>query len=143
MKENIIVECRCHWKIMILPSIVALLFLFLAITQFVSQSIGPGFVLLVFSLLGLLSAIIRRKTTKLILTENTVVGKVGLVRTIKQTSPIGKVQDVSVRSGLLGKIFHYATITVNTAGSGTTEYIYKDVTNAEVFQQEFLKRSIV
>ncbi len=56
-------------------------------------------------------------TSELAITNKRIVGKVGLIRTHSITSPLNKIQNVTVASGLFGKIFGYGGLKIETAGS--------------------------
>lgn len=89
-------------------------------------------------------------TTELALTNRNVIGKCGLIRTESLASPLNKVQNVSVSSGLLGKIFKYGTVAVETAGASKAiqfrcikdaEGFKKAVINQmDVFEEEKMKQ---
>lgn len=60
---------------------------------------------------------IRFLTTELTLTNKKVIGKVGFIRTHSLSAALNRIQNVSVSSGLMGKIFKYGTVKIETAGS--------------------------
>ena len=61
-------------------------------------------------------------TSELAVTNKNVIGKIGLIRTASLSSPLNKVQNVGVSSGLLGKIFKYGTVSIETAGSKAVSF---------------------
>ena len=138
--EKVLVECKTHW----MRSLVPLLFLFLFSAGaiyflFCGQFTDFG-IMMVPVLFCAVVVLIQQKTSYLRMTETAIIGKVGLIRTKKMASPISKVNDVSVHSGLLGKIFGYSTVYISTAGSVGSEYVFKYVRHGKVLQQEFLKK---
>lgn len=56
-------------------------------------------------------------TTKLIITNKKVNGKMDLINTNELDSPLNKINGVQVRQGLFGKIFNYGTISITTAST--------------------------
>ena len=64
-----------------------------------------------------------------------VIGKVGLINTKVLNSPLNKINNVSVESGLWGKIFGYGTVHVDTA-SGS--YDFKYIARADNFRSNLL-----
>ena len=60
-------------------------------------------------------------TTELGFTDKNVIGKSGFISSKAMSSSLDKVQNVSVKSGLFGKIFNYGDVTVTTA-SGTYKF---------------------
>ncbi len=51
----------------------------------------------------------------LAVTNKRLVGKYGIVKTEAMDSPLNKVQNITVKSGLGGKIFNYGTVEITTA----------------------------
>ncbi|MCR5532221.1 MAG: PH domain-containing protein [Lachnospiraceae bacterium] len=105
--EEIVLEAKVHWACLIMPIICSLF---------------------IIGIPSLISRLIAMKTTELSLSNKRLVGKYGLINTKQMDSPLNKINSVSVASGLFGKIFGYATITVNTA---STIYDFKYIANAE------------
>ena len=110
--ENVIFEAKVHWATLIVPSILTL----------VTYGIG---------LIWLIPTIIRLFTTEISLSNKRLVGKVGLINTKSMDSPLNKINSVSVESKLLGKIFGYGTVIVNTA---STTYYFKNILGANDFK---------
>lgn len=136
-KTKPIVICRKHWTAYIVPGVFfGFLFVGGVITLFSGDSDGLLAMAWSAALFGISFLLIH--SNYLALHEDSVVGKVGFIKTVKMVSPISKVQDVSVRSGLFGKIFGYSTITVSTAGTAGTEYIFPRVAKAGEFQQKYI-----
>lgn len=140
MQEKTIVKCTPHWFSFAVPGAFCIFFLIISLNFLVSAEIGP-FILSLIIAGAFVLAVLGRKTSSLILTDNAVIGKVGIIKTKKLTSPLSKVQDVSVSSGFLGKIFKYSTVCVSTAGSSGNEYEFKHMKNGELFQSKFLELS--
>lgn len=67
-------------------------------------------------------ALIRMLTTELVLTNKRLYGKTGFINTKRMDSPINKLNNITVLSGLWGKIFGYGTLHVTTS-SGSYKYI--------------------
>lgn len=62
------------------------------------------------------------KTTKLIITDKTISGKSGLLKSASLDSPINKITSIKVEQGLFGKLFNYGNLYINTpAGFYTFE----------------------
>lgn len=138
--EKILVECKTHWMRSIVPILLLLLSLFGAVSFLISGQFTDFGIMLVPVLICALVILIQQKTSYLRMTETAIIGKVGLIWTKKMASPISKINDVSVHSGLLGKIFGYSTVHISTAGSVGAEYIFKYVRGGKAFQQEFLSK---
>lgn len=114
--EQIVLEAKVHWATLIIPGLLILCY-------------GIG-------LIWFIPRLIRLLTTELSLSNKRLVGKYGLINTKQMDSPLNKINSISVESGLLGKIFGYATITVNTS---STVYIFKNISQAENFKHTVLE----
>lgn len=137
-KKPALVVCRRHWIAYVLPGMIfGLLFIGGIIGLFMDGSDGLIAIIAALVLFGICYLVLH--SNYLALREDAIVGKVGLIKTVKMMSPISKVQDVSVRSGLFGKIFGYSTVTVSTAGTAGTEYVFTKVANADEFQEKWIE----
>lgn len=82
--------------------------------------------------------IIKFITTKLVITNTRVRGKVGLINTNELDSPLNKINGIQIKQGLFGKIFNYGTISITTASTSFEfEYIekpneFKNILNAQI-----------
>lgn len=77
-------------------------------------------------------------TSELAITNKRVVGKVGLIRTHSITSPLNKIQNVTVASGLFGKIFGYGGLKIETAGSSPV--VFYGIKKPEEFKKRFSRK---
>ena len=68
-------------------------------------------------------------------TNKKVIGKVGIINTKRLDAPLNKVDNVSVSSGLFGKIFGYGTIVVSSTSS-KFEFAY--IKSPEVFRTKIM-----
>lgn len=76
-------------------------------------------------------------TTEIGFTNKNVMGKSGFISSKAMSSSLDKVQNVSVKSGLFGKMFNYGDITVTTA-SGT--YKFYNIAKAEAFKTALMSQ---
>lgn len=113
--EEVVLEAKVHWACLIIPIV---------------------FSFIIIGIPYLISRLIAMKTTELSLSNKRLVGKYGLINTKQMDSPLNKINSVSVESGLFGKIFGYATITVNTA---STIYNFRFIANAENVKHEIME----
>lgn len=140
-KDTVVVKCKCHWICLILPCVLCLLFVLSALGHLIGADYSSALSMLIVACVFALWACVRYFRSSLVLTETAVIGRIGIIKTRKLTSPISKIQDVSISNGLWGKLFRYHTVTISTAGSGITEYVFAKVTNGNKFQREFLART--
>lgn len=141
MRETTIVECKTHWMRSLIPILLLLFFLLGAVGALSSGNFSDFGIMTIPVFICIFTILVQQKTSYLRMTETAIIGKVGFIRTKKMTSPISKVNDVSVHSGLFGKIFGYSTIHISTAGSVGSEYVFKYVKGGKAFQREFLTRT--
>lgn len=141
VKEQSVVTCKPHWISMVPVGFFAIMFFFGGFSYLFDGMFNDFLISLTIAAVLIVVMFIQSKSSSLVLTESAVVGKVGIIRTKKLASPISKIQDISVSSGLLGKLFRYSTVVVSTAGSSGAEYVFKRVTNGNELQEEFLTRA--
>ncbi len=113
--EEVVLEAKVHWACLIIPIV---------------------FSFIIIGIPSLISRLIAMKTTELSLSNKRLVGKYGFINTKQMDSPLNKINSVSVESGLFGKIFGYATITVNTA---STIYNFRFIANSENVKHEIME----
>ena len=89
---------------------------------------------IIFIIVYLIPAItktIALSTTELAVTNKKLVGKLGLINTKSMDAPLNKVQNISVSSGLGGKIFGYGNIKISTASGN---FSFKGVEMVDSFK---------
>ncbi len=64
--------------------------------------------------------------TELAVTNKRVIGKAGFINSASLDAPLNKIQNVTVDSGLFGKMFGYGNVKIDTAGSGLVFHGIKD-----------------
>src|SRR5512140_2449601 len=80
-------------------------------------SIAMAAIPLAIGLFVILSAVIRRQTTELVLTDRRIITKRGLVSRDTVEMNLNKVESVQVNQGLMGRILNYGDVTVVGTGS--------------------------
>ena len=137
-KEKKLAICRCHWTYFIKDVFVCILLLIAAIVVAAAHSFGEAslFVSIALSAIAvflILRIMITRKTTYIALTETTIVGHRGFIKSQTLTTSLMKVQDMGLSNGLFGKIFGYHTVTISSAGSAGTEFVFKHMAGGQKF----------
>ena len=89
-----------------------------------------------FPILGFFKRLLGRATTELTLTNSRVVGKAGIIKSISCDVKLEKVQNVTVSSGLGGKIFGYGNISV--ADASGEKWIFRNIGGAEKLKQKIM-----
>jgi uncharacterized membrane protein YdbT with pleckstrin-like domain len=111
-----------RWKFF-LSYLVGSLFLLTAVGAYVAtenhagESLAMVAVPLVLGIALILSAVIRRQTTELVLTDRRIITKRGLISRNTVEMNLNKVESVHVDQSLTGRIFNYGDITVVGTGS--------------------------
>jgi uncharacterized membrane protein YdbT with pleckstrin-like domain len=129
--EQVVYRAKLHWAMFIPGAIWA----FLAIVIFASaDAVMAG---LVLGILLLINPFIRFVTTELGFTNKRVIGKTGLINTKSLDSPLNKLNNSSVSSGLFGKIFGYGNVSISTS-SGS--YAYKGIAEPETLRAALMQQ---
>lgn len=123
--EELILMVKPHW-IALLPPITLLV-----IALIVTIQHPIALILFFVFLIALISTTINLLTTVLAFSNKKVMCKTGLINTQKMDSPLDKVNNVTVASGLFGKIFGYGNIVITTAAETHT---YKGIKTPEKFR---------
>jgi uncharacterized membrane protein YdbT with pleckstrin-like domain len=109
-----------HWKFF-LSYLVGGLFLlagaYAATGNHSGASLAVATILLVIGLVMILSAVIRRQTTELVLTDRRIITKRGLVSRDTVEMNLNKVESLHVNQGLMGRILNYGDVTVVGTGA--------------------------
>jgi uncharacterized membrane protein YdbT with pleckstrin-like domain len=90
-------------------------------------------ILLMFIYIGFLLIIvdiINAIGMKLYFTNKSVFGKIGILKTQKLNSPLNKINNIETKQEILGKIFNYGTIEINTSSAS---YEFKYISNPDEF----------
>lgn len=129
--EEYVAVCRKHWFIVFRAIVIGLL-----IFLFCAQWEGNAFFNIIrigIPLLIIISAIIQYKTNYIGVTRTKIDVHMGFIKTTDSSTPLNKIQAISLSSGLFGKIFGYHKITIDHAGTGRSEYQFPNMANARDF----------
>ena len=111
-----------HWKFL-LSYLVGGVFLLAALGAYIATgtdanaSLAMIAIALAIGLAVILSAVIRRQTTELVLTDRRIIMKRGLVSRDTVEMNLNKVESLHVNQGLMGRILDYGDVTVVGTGS--------------------------
>lgn len=123
--EFVIRHSQIHGGCLILPAIVVCIGLFMGILNFIALLntfyLTPGGAFLCFfnplTIVGLIWLLVRYiayTANDLILTNKRVFGKCGLISTTQMQSPLNRIDSVSFKNGIIGKIIGYGTVEIAT-----------------------------
>ena len=151
--EEVIRHSQIHEGCLILPCIV----LGIGMISFIS-TVRYGYLFGIwgffngFTIAGIIWLIIRfigYKTNDLILTNKRVFGKSGLISTTQMQSSLKKIDSVSYKNGLIGKLIGFGTVQVATTSSKYRfrfirdgQSLYNDIFNQlEISESEKIKQN--
>lgn len=64
----------------------------------------------------------------------------GVLSKDERSIPLGRVQDVGVRQSLLGRMFNYGNVRIESAGGGSTEIQMNNVSNPRSIRYELVEK---
>lgn len=111
-----------HWKF-VLSYLIGALCLAVAIGalffrhDYPQESLVIGIAALIVGLVVILSALIRRSTTELVLTDRRIIAKRGFVARDTVEMQLGKVESLHVNQGVIGRMLDYGDVMVVGTGS--------------------------
>ena len=121
--EAVIYATSLHWLVYLRAVVLLFLALLcLIVAGDITQEIVVLGLKIVATLLGLLaiayglSALIRRATTELAVTDRRVIFKTGILRRHSMEMNVSKVETVGVNQSILGRILGYGTVIVRGTG---------------------------
>ncbi len=87
--------------------------------------------LLLIPLIKAIIATVKFNACELALTNKRIVGKIGVLHTQALDAPLNKIQNVGVTQKLMGKIFNYSLVEIDTAAG---KYMFDFIKNADAFK---------
>ncbi|MCD7917427.1 MAG: PH domain-containing protein [Clostridiales bacterium] len=138
--SGISVMCQTARVFIVLQSIFLAFLLFVGVC-FLLASTMLGIIVIIATVIWGIYKWLSYKECYVSLNGTSITGHDGIIKSRKLVSPVNKVQDIGISNGLFGKIFHYHTIVISTAGSNGAEYKYPHMANAEELQAAFVKIS--
>jgi uncharacterized membrane protein YdbT with pleckstrin-like domain len=125
--ENVLLETRQHWWLLVAPTTFALFVLAAIVSVFVLWSSAPawfGWFLLAVGLVDaayFLSRLFRWRSTDLVVTSMRVIYRRGALRRVVREIPISSVQNVEYSQSILGRLVGRGHLTVESAASSGSE----------------------
>ncbi|MCU7490074.1 MAG: PH domain-containing protein [Ignavibacteria bacterium] len=132
LKENeeIIFTTQKHWKVLILPFIIASIILIISISLLFGKSNGGLFYIILCSgtIIYGIYKFYSWKYYMWVVTNQRVIEEYGVFSFYSKESPLEKINNITYRQPFIGKIFNFGDIEIQTAAKkGST--IYYDVVN--------------
>jgi uncharacterized membrane protein YdbT with pleckstrin-like domain len=125
--ERVIYRAPLHWRVMLLPLLLAAALLFvavLAVRQVLVAGTGDNtlpwliaaLILFVFAAIPIAKAGVARRTSEFAVTNKRVILKTGLIHNKTAEMFLAKVESVGVDQTILGRIFGYGSIELRGTG---------------------------
>ena len=129
--DEFVAVCKKHWIVPVSRGLAAMI-IFVWLFQWEGNALY-NIVHFGVPLLLLVSGIVEYTTNYIGVTRTKIVVHMGFIKTIDYTTPLDKIQAISLSNGLFGKIFEYHRITIDHAGTGRSEYSFNHMANAKDF----------
>jgi len=124
-QEKLILRCTKHWFVLVKPVFV---FIFFLVGTFIAFAISPeaGKVLSLITIIPfliLIWKILERKVDIWAVTNLRVIDEYGVLSHNAKESPLDKVNNISFQQSLMGRMFGYGSVQIQTAAEmGATTY---------------------
>jgi len=132
--------CRKHWFVLVNPIFILILFIFATVIGF-NANANAGKVLILITiilLLYLIWKILDRRVNIWVVTNLRVIDEYGVLSHNAKESPLDKVNNISFHQPLIGRIFGYGSVQIQTAAEmGATTYHF--VTNPKLLKDTVTK----
>lgn len=120
---------RRHWILLVrsllVPAAILVLALALGVVGSIPGDLRLALTLLALALAGLwlIVAWIRWSSASLTVTDQRVLLESGILNRTSKVIPLNRIQDVSTRESLLGRLFGYGTVEIDAAGLEGSEVL--------------------
>ena len=131
--EYVLYEGTLHWKVLIVPGVCSLFFLLFSLASATASHYSPSFIFLLLALGTSIFAVQARRATELVLTNRRVIRKHGLIRTSTAEVFLSKVEGISIRQGLFGRLLDYGLVLVRGTGGSTD--VFRDIAEPLEFRK--------
>ena len=136
-EKNYLVVCRHHWSCYLFRGLVTVVLLFLGFGILtVVDSMEDFIIVLLFivpAIIIILVSLVDYKTDYLAITPYEIVRHAGLLYVKSKSTPIDKVQDVSIKYDFLDRIFKCYDLKIDNAGTENMTYVFNRTRNANEF----------
>lgn len=135
--EEVFLSLRKHWLTLVRPVFITLILLLITLIS-VSDYRNYLIICLVLSVLWLVYSIVERNNKLWIVTNLRVIDESGVFSINSKESPLDKINNVSYRQSLVGRIFNFGDVQIQTAAEmGST--IYPVVENPRLLKDTITK----
>ena len=132
--ETVQYQAHMHKLSFITPAVISLVLLVGAVAAFVSDSPAIGALLIAVACLPLIYAAVIYSSSEFAVTNKRVIIKVGFVQRRTVETMLGKVENISVNQGVLGRLLDFGTITIT--GTGGTQEVFNNIASPLEFRRQ-------
>ena len=131
--ESVTYRTRLHWKIFVMPVLIALVMLALAIWAVSAKKNMLALIPVAIALFALLTAWIQRRSSEFAVTNKRVIIKLGVTTTRSMELLLPKIEGITVTQSMWGRMFGFGEIIVT--GSGGTQEPFDNIQSPLDFRQ--------
>jgi len=133
--ERVVYRAHLHWTTFLGAGVLfALLTVVASLFAVREQSQLAGFITFILGALPMGAAYVRYRTSEFAVTDKRVLIKTGLIRRDTLETLLNKVENITVKQGLLGRVLNYGTIHVT--GTGSTKATFSNIAAPLEFRKQ-------
>lgn len=132
--ETVMYEAHLHKLSFGVPVIISVLLLASAIVAFVSSNAAVGALLIAAACLPLIWALVVYSSSEFAVTNKRVIIKTGFIQRRTIETMLGKVENISVDQGFLGRMLDFGNITIT--GTGGTREVFANIAAPLEFRRQ-------
>ena len=114
-KEKVILTLRKHWFTLLTPMLWCIFFLIISILSYQSEYVLFALIGTVLTILWFIYKVYDRKTNIWVVTNLRIIDEYGVFSVNSKESPLDKINNVSYHQPLLGRVFGYGEVQIQTA----------------------------
>jgi membrane protein YdbS with pleckstrin-like domain len=132
--ETVQYQAHMHKLSFITPVVLSLVLLAGAVAAFVADNASVGALLVAGACLPLIYAAVMYSSSEFAVTNKRVIIKVGFIQRRTIETMLGKVENISVDQGVLGRMVDFGTITIT--GTGGTQEVFHNIAAPLEFRRQ-------
>jgi membrane protein YdbS with pleckstrin-like domain len=132
--ETVQYQAHMHKLSFITPAVISLVLLIGAVVTFAAGPAEVGALLIAAACLPLIYAAVIYSSSEFAVTNKRVIIKVGFIQRRTVETMLGKVENISVDQGVLGRMLDFGTITIT--GTGGTQEVFNNIAAPLEFRRQ-------
>ena len=132
--ETVQYQAHMHKLSFITPAVISLVLLVGAVVTFAAGPAEVGALLIAAACLPLIYAAVIYSSSEFAVTNKRVIIKVGFIQRRTVETMLGKVENISVDQGVLGRMLDFGTITIT--GTGGTQEVFTNIAAPLEFRRQ-------